>query len=216
MSRLVFGLMLLVVGALFLLRRYHEFNVGSILRLWPTALIVIGFVRLLRAGTAWRASGALLWLGIGSWFLLGNLGILHASPLELWPLVFVLVGWRVFAGARSQSSSGEPFRAAAFMGAQERAIHGALAHGDAIAVMGACKIDLSTVRASGETVEIEALAFWGGIELIVPREWAVEARALPVLGSIEDKTEPLGLTSTTLVVRGLAVMGGVEIRNPKV
>lgn len=212
-SRLVFGLLLLVVGALFLLRRYHDFDLGALLRLWPVALLVIGLVRLARANSAWRAGGALAWLGVGGWLLLGNLGLLRASPLELWPLVFVLVGWRVAATTRG--TSGRRVRSMAFMGANEQRVNGAsLETGEAVAVMGACVLDFSSAHTTSGRLEIETLAFWGGIELIVPRGWAVEIQALPVLGGFEDKTEPLAATEATLVVRGIAVMGGVEIRNP--
>ena len=59
-------------------------------------------------------------------------------------------------------------------------------------------------------------AWWGGIELVVPEDWHVVSEVTPVMGGVEDSTHFTGgEPATTLVVRGLVVMGGVEIRNTK-
>jgi hypothetical protein len=55
---------------------------------------------------------------------------------------------------------------------------------------------------------------WGGIELRVPEDWTVISRVVPVLGGLEDKTRaPQGAGTHRLIVRGFAIMGGIEIKN---
>jgi hypothetical protein len=55
---------------------------------------------------------------------------------------------------------------------------------------------------------------WGGIEIRVPEAWSVSGRVVPILGGFEDKTRPAqGATAHRLVVRGFAIMGGIEIKN---
>jgi len=86
--------------------------------------------------------------------------------------------------------------------------------GDATAVMGGCELDLREARiASGEAV-LDVFAFWGGVEVRVPPDWAVVLRGMPVLGAIEDQTTAAGVPKrATLVIKGVAIMGGVEIKN---
>jgi len=55
---------------------------------------------------------------------------------------------------------------------------------------------------------------WGGIEIYVPDGWAVEVRAVPLLGGVDDKTiMPKSDDAPRLVVHGLVVMGGMEIKH---
>ena len=44
--------------------------------------------------------------------------------------------------------------------------------------------------------------------------WSTGGRVVPILGGYEDKTRPpRGATKDRLVVRGFAIMGGIEIKN---
>ena len=55
---------------------------------------------------------------------------------------------------------------------------------------------------------------WGGIEIRVPDDWTVDLRGVPVLAGFVDKTRPPAMaTEKRLVIRGMALMGGVEIKN---
>jgi hypothetical protein len=86
--------------------------------------------------------------------------------------------------------------------------------GTVVAVMGGAKIDLRTASiAQGEAV-IDVLAFWGGIEIKVPDDWVIVPQVFPFMGGFDDRTgaRPPGARKR-LVVRGLAVMGGVEVKH---
>ena len=84
-----------------------------------------------------------------------------------------------------------------------------------MAVMGGCEIDLDSVRSASGDATIDVLAFWGGIDIRVPRGWTVVNRVAPILGGFEDKTGGAGPDGPRLVVRGAAIMGGVEVKNQK-
>jgi hypothetical protein len=84
---------------------------------------------------------------------------------------------------------------------------------DLLAIMGGCEIDLRKAAINGEAV-IDAFAMWGGIEIRVPEDWTVVSRIVPLMGGVEDKTRPpQTATAHRLVLRGFAVMGGIEIKN---
>jgi hypothetical protein len=55
---------------------------------------------------------------------------------------------------------------------------------------------------------------WGGIEIRVPEDWMIDSQVIPLMGGVEDKTRPPTTPSPhRLVLRGMALMGGVEIKN---
>jgi len=82
---------------------------------------------------------------------------------------------------------------------------------DVTAIMGGCTIDLRGADIGTEPAVIDAFAFWGGIEILVPEGWAVTNKVLPLLGSAADKTRPMPGASRQLLVRGTSMMAGVEI-----
>jgi len=84
---------------------------------------------------------------------------------------------------------------------------------DLLAIMGGCEIDLRQAAINGEAV-IDVFAMWGGIEVRVPEDWTVVSRVVPLMGGVDDKTRPpQGATAHRLVLRGFAIMGGIEIKN---
>ncbi len=86
--------------------------------------------------------------------------------------------------------------------------------GTVFAVMGGVKLDLRQASiAQGEAV-LDTLAFWGGIEIKVPEDWVIVPQVFPFMGGFEDRTgqPPVG-SRKRLVVRGLAFMGGLEVKH---
>jgi hypothetical protein len=53
----------------------------------------------------------------------------------------------------------------------------------------------------------------GGIVLRIPEDWAVVSNVTAILGGVDDKTRPLVEPVGTLVLEGLALMGGIEIKD---
>jgi hypothetical protein len=70
----------------------------------------------------------------------------------------------------------------------------------------------------GTEAVLHANAIFGGIELRVPETWYVAARGQGVFGGFTDSTRYSATADPdkpkkTLIVVGMAVFGGVEIRN---
>jgi len=85
--------------------------------------------------------------------------------------------------------------------------------GTVVAVMGGCAIDLRNATIAGEEAVVDVTAFWGGLEIRVPDDWYVESRGVALLGGFGDKTQGPLQGGKRLVVTGMAIMGGVEIKN---
>jgi class 3 adenylate cyclase len=83
----------------------------------------------------------------------------------------------------------------------------------AVAVMGGCDLDLRRAEIEGPEVEITAFAFWGGIKIVVPEGFDVELRGMSFMGgrSLRLRDVPIIPGSPRIVVRGFAVMGGIDV-----
>ncbi len=86
--------------------------------------------------------------------------------------------------------------------------------GDAGAVLGGVEIDLRPARIAGDEAVIDVTTFMGGVDIRVPDGWRVSGETTTLLGSFTDKTRvPASDARVTLHVRGVAILGAVEIKN---
>jgi len=235
LTRLVIGLAIILIGILFTLDNLDLIRAGAYLRYWPVVLVAIGVVKIVQTSSWVAYAWSLVWIVVGLWLLGENVGLITISIWALWPLLLVLVGatiiWRACCPpqlraaadqVRRETPAGGPapardsfVRAVAVMGGLERASDSADFRGaDLVAIMGGCELDLRQAAIAGDEAVVDVMAFMGGIEIYVPESWAVEAKVLPLLGGVGDETR-LNKSGPTkrLVIRGLALMGGVEIKN---
>jgi len=218
-ARLVWGLAILTAGIIGWLDHTGALNARDYLEWWPLVVIALGLAHLPQR--QWVTTVVLV--AIGMMFLppLPFLPHFHvAAILGLWPLLISVGGVSLIQQSRSSvaknAADSNSFHTVAVMGGVGRGVASSdFIGGDAVAVMGGCEINLSGAKITNEAV-IDVLAFWGGIEIRVPRGWKVSTEVVPILGGVVDKTErdvPAG--APTLIIRGSAIMGGVEVKHPK-
>lgn len=234
--RLVLGLALIFFGVIYTLDRLDLVNADDIARFWPVFLVVAGIAKLFWPGGAGgRFTGVLLIL-VGSWLLAWEVGYVDYSPWDYWPVILVLIGLRFLAqGLRGTAAGGAAAGGTADGGDDEAAtVHGLAVLGgsrctsrsrnfrsaDLAAFMGGCVLDLREARIAEPPAVVDAFAMWGGIEVIVPRDWHVTIEGVPLLAGFEDNTRGDGDEAAApgeprqeLIVKGLAIMGGVEVKN---
>jgi predicted membrane protein len=89
--------------------------------------------------------------------------------------------------------------------------------GDAFSMFGGVVVDLRSADSTREEMLIEANAIFGGVELRVPETWNVTVRGAGIFGGYEDKTLDARVAQDSkaphLVVSGIAMFGGVTVRN---
>ena len=222
-GRLIFGAVVLTLGVLWTLDNLNLMDADDVLRWWPVLLAWFGIVRIFGIFGPRSVMSGSLFLTIGLWMLLRELGVINVSIFKLWPVFLIVVGaalvWRSLHGApepegTDRDAHPRPF---AMMGGVVRSIESQeLTAIEATAIMGGVELDLRGAKARGREVVVEVFAWWGGIELYVPEDWRVVTEATPLMGGVDDQTrvevaEPV----TTLIVRGMVIMGGIEIRNSR-
>lgn len=90
----------------------------------------------------------------------------------------------------------------------------------AVAVMGGVTVDLREARFAHAEVVITAVAFWGGVDVVVGAGHRVSVEGIGIMGGFEEGTPrvaaDLGPDSPLVRVRGVAIMGGVTVvRKPQ-
>jgi predicted membrane protein len=222
-AQVVFGLMIVIVGILFTLDNVGMIDARDYLQYWPAGLVAVGLVKLWHAtrdGHGWF--GGLVLIIIGTWMLIERIVYFTINARELLPLILVFLGgymvWRGFGGHRRERESDghSSFSALAIMGGvARRSSSQAFTGADLTAVMGGCEIDLRPASiAPGTEAVIDVFAFWGGIDIKVPEDWTVVARAMPLMGGVDDRSRaPQTASGKRLVIRGIVIMGGVSIKN---
>ena len=221
-TRLIVGIALVVFGAVVWLDRMGKINGQDYVQWWPLIFLAFGFSCLLQR--RWIA-GAINF-AIASMFLpdIAFVPHLHLETfyrlLGVWPLLITAAGFTLVSQALRPLAKDAPgaagFRSFTMMGGSARRLNTPrFVGGDTVVVMGHSLIDLSKAVAASEAA-IDVLVFWGGVEIIVPRGWRVESRVTPILAGYSDRTSPpIGEDAPRLIIRGSAIMGGIEVKNPK-
>jgi cell wall-active antibiotic response 4TMS protein YvqF len=187
------GGVVVIVGTWFLLDTLGFVDLQDF---WPVLLVLLG--------------AALVVRGWGR-----HSGIEPGSPAPAGPSQPPAFGEAAAAGTApgTGGNSTSTFSAFALLSGIERRNSSAdFRGGDATAVLGGCEIDLRGARIQGSHAVVDVFALWGGVSLKVPREWQISGEVTPILGGFEDKTAaPTGAPLGHLIIKGTAIMGGVEV-----
>lgn len=218
--RLIIGLGILALGTLWTLDNLNVLESEDFTRWWPLILIAIGLVQLLGRGT--NRVGPVLLMVVGALFLASSLDYIDFDLGDLIPLAIAAWGAKLVwdALARRSASKGvvrddaEVHTFAMMAGVRWQTRSHEFRGGDASAIMGGVEVDLRDAQIRpGTEVIIDAFALMGGVEITVPAGWRIVSNVLPVMGGFEDNTRATSETGPTLIVRGTAVMGAIEVKN---
>jgi len=202
-GRIIFGLVVVVVGVLLLLNNLDlgvQFSIKELFRYWPVIPLILGINWLfLSFGSQKSESGskvffswgqfvtALIFIAIGVIYLGRNLGFFNFNTTLfwnlLWPLILILIGISLLRG-RSISSGGRG-RVSIMSGSKIGSNQPwKLESSSYFAFMGGIEIDLSFAEIeTGETV-LDLTAIMGGIEVKVPADLAIICDGSAILGGV--------------------------------
>ncbi|MEO8217206.1 MAG: DUF5668 domain-containing protein [Acidobacteriota bacterium] len=218
-TRLILGLSLVVFGAILWLDHLDRLDAYDYLQWWPLVFLAFGISFLLQR--RWLAAIIDFFIGLAFLPDVSFLPQFHLSQaLGLWPLLITAGGVTLIMQAlrpvEKDARGAGAFRALTIMGGSSRtAAAENFVGGDAVVVMGSCNVNLSQAVLAREAV-IDVVAFWGGIEIRVPRTWRVENQVTEILGGFSDRTvAPIGEDAPRLVIRGSSIMSGIEVKNPR-
>ena len=221
-GRLIFGLIAIALGVLWTLDNLGFVDSSSIIRWWPTAVIAIGVAKLTGLGTRPHLVWGVTFTVAGALLLTGSLGWSRVGFETLWPILLIVMGIQLLTrGLRARSpfdpgadptSTMNSFAFWSQIG--RKPVSQEFRGGDASAVMGSVRIDLRGAKPVPEGAVVDLFVWWGGVDIRVPENWKIVNETNVVMGGIEDKTKsPPTDARDLLILRGLVVMGGIELKN---
>jgi predicted membrane protein len=240
--RLVFGLLVVALGAALMLDNLGIVDARDLLRYWPFGVMLIGVAKLLHdRSTSGRVFGGFL-LVFGALAAIEIFLFVRLDVWRWWPVAIIVFGAlivsrafrdqqttpKVQAGvvfgatrppqaapaAASRPGSMEPAISefAIWSGVERRVSSPAFRRADLTAVMGGIEFDLRQAGTDQGEAVIEVFVVWGGIEIIVPPDWAVSNQVTAIMGGADDKSTGTQMSRNRLVVKGVVIMGGVDIK----
>jgi predicted membrane protein len=233
--RVFMGLLVVIVGLVFLLDNLRIVDAVRWFAYWPYALIAVGLVKLFfdhsRAG---RVFGLIMAVG-GVMIATHTYIVIHLNVwTRLWPIAIILFGVLIVSNALRRSSESPPGPSrvgpappgptvastadqrvrefAVWAGLKRRVSSPAFKQADLGAVMGGIELDLRHAGTDGGEAVVDVFVLWGGIEIVVPPDWAVSNRVTAIMGGSDDQSTGTQQARHHLIVRGVAIMGGVTIK----
>lgn len=219
--KLVIGIFFTLLGVLWTLDNLDILDSEMYFHYAPAVLIVIGLLKL--ADPTARGVAIVLIAG-GTLLLAWTTHWMRLSIFDLWPLIFIAVGFSILMQAlglrRPRSSApSDPSSlrvAAVFSNREESVTARDFKGGRIVSFLGSCELDLTRADITNGPAVLEVIVVMAGIEMFVPEGWEVVGDVLPFMGGVEIKlrtpSRP-GTASRRLIVRGLVMMGGIDIKD---
>jgi predicted membrane protein len=209
----------IVVGSVLLLEKLGYLPWGFAIHFWPMIFVVIGVVKVVYAGG--RPTGLAL-IALGVILQLNEMGITHLNFWDLWPVLIIIAGaamlWQALHKESAGVSSNPNFDAMYIFGGGDRQVNTKnFKGGNLFAIFGGYKVDFKNADIEGDQAVVDASAIFGGGEIRVPENWLVSVKGVGIFGAYEDKTRHVqpdpSKPTKTLIIRGVAMFGGIEIKN---
>jgi len=206
---------LIVVGVLLLLDQLNIINVDF----WALIFVVAGFLKLFQSrDSSGRLWGVLL-LTAGGAIELAAIGKLRLRLDQTWPVFVIAAGliliWRAYQRPSESAGILSPhLNLFSILGGGEYRIRAKnFRGGDIVAFMGGFDIDLRDADIEDSEATINVNCLMGGGVIRVPETWAVSMRVAAFMGGHSLKAREGAQIQKTLIVKGIAIMGGIEVRN---
>ncbi|MGD9345419.1 MAG: DUF5668 domain-containing protein [Candidatus Aminicenantes bacterium] len=223
-GRVFAGILIIVIGVIFLLGSLDRIDVGDLLsEYWPLILVAIGLWHILAHNFRQVGTGLIL-IVVGSVFMLIKWGILGTSFWSVfWPVLIIAAGLWILLKPRFKGYEGKipGFKEAdlddfvLFAGINRRLESKEFRGGKATALFGGIELDFTNTKLAENQATVDLTAMFGGIDVRVPRNWKVVVDSHAILGGVGDKHSPESpdKIEATLFIKATAIFGGVEIKN---
>lgn len=216
-SQVLFGALVVLIGALLLLETTGLVNTSGLLVYSPSLLVLVGVWALVQSGFR-NVVGPVVLVGAAGGVQLLVLDFVTFDQLvAFWPVFLIAFGLSIILGTYRSRVRGtdDAFSSllAAFGGVEARNTSQAFRGADLTAAFGGAELDLRDAAIVDRPAKVNAVALFGGVDVIVPRDWNVRMDVLPVLGAATDERPRRGEEhdEVDLVVTGSAAFGGVSV-----
>jgi hypothetical protein len=240
--RVIVGLMIVAFGLALTLDNLDVMEARDLFRYWPFAVMAVGVAKVLEDRERSSRISGWLFVGVGALFAVQNFVYNDLRVWRWWPVAIVAFGVMILframrlnpddrhglgygsgsntatigGGVSSSKTGGTTEQSlsefAMWSGVQRRVASPAFRRAELTAIMGGIELDLRQAATDTGEAVVDVFVMWGGIEITVPPDWAVSNQVTPILGGAEDKSSGTQQARHRLIVRGVVIMGGVDIK----
>lgn len=220
---LVVGGIILTIGVIWLLRKMDIYIPGWVFG-WEMILIVIGLA--IGVDNKFRNPASYILILIGGVGLLDHFLHFNFNFWEyFWPLMVIFIGLMIIIRPRRRKHfqvtddgavAGPHDKldlVSVFNGIKRSVLSKNFRGGETITVFGGTEINLVNADIQN-TVNLECVTVFGGLKLIVPKNWEVRTDATAIFGGVEDKrftAVEVVPENKVLIITGTVLFGGIDI-----
>ncbi|MGH4050796.1 MAG: LiaF transmembrane domain-containing protein [Clostridium sp.] len=220
------GIIFILVGLGVVFDQLGLWNFGNILATWwPLILIGTGLSKLSR-NSASKTSG-ITFIAIGVFFQIRELNIFSFNLMRFfWPAIIIAIGVSMLFPKTFRKTNHEFIKReinqdvvdnlALFSGVKTRNTSKNFSGGNLVAIFGGIDMDLSNASLTNEGANIDITSAFGGINIIVPIDWIVVVKGIPIFGGWSNKTynkNYVNADAPVLTLHCFVAFGGVDIKN---
>lgn len=215
LKRILWGLVLIVVGLIIGLNSFGITNINIFFEGWWTLFIIVPcFIGLFNDDDK---VGNIIGLGIGLFLLLAAQNILDFSLVLklIIPFALVMLGLSVIfkRGNKEESvpdKNNEKEYTATFSSQDINLTNENFDGADMMAIFGGVKCNLSSAKIKDKSV-INATSIFGGINITIPKDIKLVVEHHSIFGGVTNKHINEEKTKKTLYINAMCLFGGIEI-----
>ena len=214
------GIVLITVGVLFLLDQTGQIDAGNLIAdWWPLGIVAVGLGQL--AERPRSPVGALIVTGFGLILLLTQLDLISDDVWSyVWPVLLVAVGLLIIFRLPGRNvpagRADDTVQTSALFGSNELLVTSQRFQGGAItAIFGGVTLDLRQANLDPAGATLAATTVFGGLDVVVPRGWRVEANGTPIFGGLSSEVQPAEPGAPTLTIDTSVIFGAATIKHDK-
>lgn len=216
LRRILWGLVLIVVGIIIGLNSFDITNIDILFDGWWTLFIIIPcFIGLFKDDDK---IGSLIGLGVGIFLLLGVRNIIDFDLVIklIIPFILVMLGLSVIFKREKEDKVPEKDNEKEYMAtfsSQDLNFANENFEGvDMISIFGSIKCDLNKAKIKDKSV-INATSIFGGININVPKDIKLVVEHHSIFGGVTNKHINEEKTNKTLYIYAVCLFGGIEIND---
>ncbi len=216
-TQLVLGALVVLVGVVLLLDTTGVYDTRPLFDYLPSLFILLGLYALWRGGLR-NVFGPLVVIILAGAWQLAELDVVSGADLaDFWPVFLVIFGLSLIVQhvrrSPAETDTAHLSRFALFSGSEHRSNSKTFEGADLSALFGGADLDLRDAEIREKPAHVSAIAMFGGVSIVVPRDWNVRLEVLPILGGASDDRprREEEHDEVDLVVSGFAAFGGVEV-----
>ena len=210
---LFWGIVLIVVGILFLGRNMNWWNFSIFFEGWWTLFLIVPSIISLVRKESMGTSFLILVLGV--LMLLASQNVIDWSTIwkVFLPIIIMVVGLSIIFGNRkvkTKKVKGNAKEYVAIFSGVDEVINKIESDFKMTAVFGGIELDMRDVTLDSDLV-IDCFTLFGGIDIRLPKDVKVEVNGLPIFGGVENKYRNNNDAKVTVYINHTTICGGVDL-----